>query len=175
MKARAFDPRRLDVELFAVQSGHLEGRWTLASFERLQSLPRDGAAFVEWRADGEYREVTVAAPEIWLRLRAAATVTLPCQRCLAPAEVSLDIERRFRFARDEAAAEALDAELEDDVLVLTRALDLHVLVEDELLLAVPLVPRHDSCPGGGPRLSAAAAAPSPFAALAALKTRGGAG
>jgi uncharacterized protein len=174
MKARAFDPRRLEVELFAAQAGHLEGRWALASFERLPSLPRDDA-FVEWQADGEQRVVAGAACEVWLRLRATATVALPCQRCLAPVEVPLDVDRRFRFARDEAAAEALDAELEDDVLALTHALDLQVLVEDELLLAVPLVPRHESCPDGGPPLQAGdAAAPSPFAALAALKTRGGA-
>ena len=59
------------------------------------------------------------------------------------------------------------------MLVLTRALDLHELVEDELILALPLVPRHDACPQP---LAAPATAeeplaerPNPFAALAALK------
>ena len=32
------------------------------------------------------------------------------------------------------------------MLALSRALDLRELVEDELLLALPLVPRHEVCP-----------------------------
>ena len=157
--------------MFARESAHLEGLWPLASFERLQ--PPLSAGDVTWLADGERRAVAGAETEVWLRLQAAATLTLPCQRCLAPVRLPLDVDRCFRFAPDEAAAEALDAELEDDVLALTRALDLHVLVEDELLLAVPVVPRHDMCPDGGPPMTSAEdAPPSPFAALAALKTRG---
>ncbi len=49
-------------------------------------------------------------------------------------------------AGGEEAAAALDAESDDDVLALESSLDLHALVEDELLLALPLVPRHDECP-----------------------------
>ena len=62
---------------------------------------------------------------------------------------------------------------EDDVLALTRALDLRELVEDELLLALPIVPRHEVCPEPLPQPADDAApaepAPHPFAALAALK------
>ena len=54
---------------------------------------------------------------------------------------------------------------------LTTALDLPMLLEDELLLALPLVPRHDVCPEPLPRAfrDEADAAERPFAALAALK------
>lgn len=173
MKARAFDPLRLDVERFARESARLDGRWLLASFERLPSLPGAGSPHAGWQADGERREVAGAEPEVWLRLRADATLALVCQRCLAPVELPIAVDRRFRFARDEAAAEALDTELDDDVLSLERTLDLHALVEDELLLAAPLVPRHDRCPDGGLPLAAddepGEAAPSPFAVLATLK------
>jgi uncharacterized protein len=62
------------------------------------------------------------------------------------------------------------------VLALPRWLDLHELVEDELLLALPLVPMHGRCPQALPMAvgvealeTAAEAAPRPFAALAGLK------
>jgi uncharacterized protein len=93
--------------------------------------------------------------------------------------VALQVERRLRFVHGEDAAAQLDAQSEDDVLALTRALDLRELIEDELLLALPIVPRHEVCaeplpvaidaeadaPAGDP-------APGPFAALAALKRDG---
>ena len=90
-------------------------------------------------------------------------------------------DKRVRFVRGEAQAEALDNEIEDDVLALPRALDLRELVEDELLLALPIVPRHDGdCPQPLPvpsdDLPAASAdepdggRPNPFAVLQSLKT-----
>ena len=88
--------------------------------------------------------------------------------------VPLHAERRVFFVQGEDAAEALDAESEDDVLALTPALDLADLIEDELLLALPLVPRHERCPEPlAPAFveddAAADPADHPFAALAALK------
>jgi uncharacterized protein len=85
------------------------------------------------------------------------------------------VDRRLRFVRDEAQAETLDAESEDDVLALPRWLDARELVEDEMLLALPLVPRHDRCPQPLP-MSAEVSAdeavsdrPNPFAVLQSLK------
>ena len=116
------------------------------------------------------------APQLWLHVAAQATLNLECQRCLQPVAVPLDVSRSFRFVHGEATAAELDADSEDDVLALTRALDLHELVEDELILALPLVPRHEVCtqplaaPGGDPE--PVEERPNPFAALAALKGQG---
>jgi uncharacterized protein len=89
-------------------------------------------------------------------------------------EVSAD--RWFRFAADEATAAALDDESEEDVLVLSSEFDLLMLVEDELLMALPLVPRHETCPvevklavQDADFAAADAVKPSPFAALASLR------
>ncbi len=175
MKPRAHDPLRLDVEPFAREAGHLEGRWPLGSLARLASWLTEAASDRElrWTADGERTERTGADDEIWLRLRADAPLAMTCQRCLGAIEVPIAIDRRLRFARDEAAAEALDAELDDDVLALTRSLDLRSLIEDELMLALPIVPRHERCPDDAPATLAPSEptdeVASPFAALAALK------
>jgi uncharacterized metal-binding protein YceD (DUF177 family) len=71
---------------------------------------------------------------------------MECQRCLTPVDVPLAVERSFRFVADEATAEALDDESEEDLLALSREFDLRELIEDELLMALPVVPRHDECP-----------------------------
>ncbi len=60
--------------------------------------------------------------------------------------VDLSVDRWFRFAATAEEAERLDDELDDDVLLVSTAFDLRDLTEDELLLGLPLVPRHETCP-----------------------------
>jgi uncharacterized protein len=178
-KPRAFNPAELDVEAFAKLAADLDGAWPLVSLERLaasvQPASADVPSQVFWQARGELRASRGAEPQIWLHLKAQAEVGMDCQRCLKPVPVPLSAERSFLFVRGEDVASELDADLEDDVLALTRSLDLRELIEDELLLALPLVPRHEVCPQPlqhvEPELEEDEA-PHPFAALAALK-RGG--
>jgi uncharacterized protein len=84
-------------------------------------------------------------PQIWLRLRTGTTMSLICQRCMLPVDVEVAVDRPFRFVADEATAAAEDDDAEEDVLALERDLDLLELVEDELLLGMPLVPHHPAC------------------------------
>ena len=183
MKTRPVDPTRLDVASFARDGGTLEGQTPLMSLERLSDSTHPDARPTEadmahWTAKGENRPVRGGQPEVWLHVAAQATVSLVCQRCLSPVEAPLDAHRSFHFVSDETTAAQLDADSEDDVLALTRSLNLVSLVEDELLLALPLVPRHEVCPEplpmshGDDEEGEEEAAPNPFAALAALK-RGG--
>lgn len=179
-RPRIFDPRKLDVRAFAEAGAELGGETPLAALPRLAegSLPGDAPAPARWRARGEQRPVTGGAPETWLHLQAEAQVPLECQRCLQPVSESLAVDRWFRFAASEDEAARLDEESEDDVLVASARFDLLELVEDELILALPLVPRHEICPQplplGAPEAAAEPAAderPNPFAALAALKKK----
>jgi len=172
MHPRSLDPQRLDVASFAADAAVLDGDFGIAGLPRLASseCPPDagvtdasGAAIpwasdetvptrrVRWHATGSLRPITGLPPEIWLELRADATLLLQCQRCLLPVATSVEVERNFRFVKDEDTAAALDDEIEEEVLALPRALDLRQLVEDEMLLALPLVPRHDQCPELLPR------------------------
>ncbi|WP_374674986.1 DUF177 domain-containing protein [Ideonella sp.] len=186
MSARPLDPTRLDVAAFAAAGGESSGHWPLATLPRLAGsvlAEETPEAAVHWQAEGEQRPVTGGEPEIWLHLTAQACLSMRCQRCLAPMPVGLDVDRWIRFVRGSAAAEALDADLEEDVLELPRLLDLRELVEDELLLDLPIVPRHETCPEPLPMGSApepdgagepsAESRPHPFAALAQLKKKPG--
>ena len=202
MRPSRHDPLRLDMAAFAADGSVLSGTWPGASLPRLaelQTAPQDSELpAVAWQAQGERRVVPVGESELWLTLQAQAPVWLTCQRCLQPMSAPLALDRRLRFVQGEAQAEALDAESDDDVLALNRWMSLRELVEDELLLGLPLVPRHAVCPQPLPvpvRLEAESdddrleddldtqppapadddppTKPNPFAVLAALKKGGG--
>lgn len=176
---KTHDPRHLDVKAFAQAQAQLQGTSALADLPRLaeEQLPGVEASVpVQWRLLGRTQAVAGGPDEIWLSLSAEAGLTLSCQRCLAPVLETVRAERDFRFVADEATAEALDDEAEEDLLVLDRDFDALALVEDELILSLPLVPRHAECPvplpqGQPPVDDPQEARPHPFAALAALKNR----
>ena len=94
-------------------------------------------------------------------------------------------DQEARFDAQVAQKEAGD---EEDVLALPRSLKVSELMEDELILALPLVPLHSVCPVPLPYLessetqasthitaddsAATADKPNPFAVLAQLKKKG---
>ncbi|BEU97659.1 DUF177 domain-containing protein [Acidovorax sp. DW039] len=178
---KEFSPDRLDIKAFAQAGGQLSGHDSLLKYERLaqeaKGLHPD--LLVDWKARGEVLLQPGGAGQIWLHLAVHASFPMECQRCLTPVDVPLDVERSFRFVADEATAEALDEDCEEDLLALSREFDLRELIEDELLMALPVVPRHDECPTAIPLAStdedfeaANAEKPNPFAALASLRKDG---
>jgi uncharacterized protein len=182
MKPRAFVPEKLDLAAFARDGASLDGEWPAASLERLADsgaaeAPAKDWPPVAWSLHGETRQPRGGKAQTWLQATARAQVALTCQRCLKPVEEHLDIDRWIRFVDTEAEAAELDADSDDDVLALPRHLDARELIEDELLLALPLVPRHEVCPeplshADDEAEPAEEERPNPFAKLAVLK-RGG--
>lgn len=177
---RSWNPRRLDARAFAEASGVMEGEEPLASFDRLFAESHaDGevGSLARWAVRGEIRPDAAGQPSVWMHLRAELDLPVGCQRCLGPVVVPLEVDRWFRFVADESTAEAEDDQSDEDVLALEPKPDLLALIEDELLMAMPLVPMHDICPqplslsaGAAPEQEALAEArPNPFATLARLK------
>lgn len=146
--SKDFTARKLDVRRFAEEGATLGGQEHVHAHDRLlaETQGRGGASVVTWTASGELRNPGHAHPEIWLHLKADAVLPLTCQRCLGSVDVPLAVDRQFRFVTGEETAAAQDEEAEEDVLALSRSFDLMELVEDELLMEVPLAPRHDVCP-----------------------------
>ena len=193
MRTKALNPQRLDVGPFAREDGHLEGQLPVPSLARVHASRPDGLAVpdgetVSWQVQGEMRKIPDGRTQPWLHLSASLSVTLQCQRCLGPVTAPVTVESDFRFVPTEAQAEAEDVDAEEEVLALPTRLNLVSLIEDEILLALPLVPRHDHCPQPlpmaagdiGEEVTADGTAepsgegtqerPHPFAALAALKS-----
>ena len=171
------DPRLLDIAALCRDAELLDGRLALADMGRLGSSlfgPVDALAAATWSAQAGHKPVAGGDPERWLHVAAQAEVSLQCQRCLQLMRQPLVVDRRYRFVRSEQEAERLDEVIEDEVLTLPGRLDLLALLEDELILALPIVPRHDgNCPQPLPMPSNPpddAPAPNPFAKLAALRT-----
>lgn len=176
--AKDFDPHRLDVRRFAEEGGELESSGRLPQYHRLAAETEAPAADTEvrWKARGELLHPGHVHPEIWVHLEAEAILPLMCQRCLNPVAVPLTVNRSFRFVADEATAAAEDDASEEDLLALSRSFDLVELVEDELLMEVPVGPRHEVCPepvkmaASDPGFEAAGARrENPFAVLGRLK------
>lgn len=194
MKARVFLPEKLDIKAFIEAEAQLAGETAVTVLSRLASAASPEADLarmpaVRWQAMGRLLPQRVGEPELWLDLDAQAELDMECQRCLHPVRERMSVSRSIRFARDEAEAARLDAESDDDVLAVSRQFHLLELIEDELIMAQPIVPRHEACPSdivnlmqddtetpvpGGARAEAEPAPeakPHPFAALAALKKR----
>ncbi|MBV5298452.1 MAG: DUF177 domain-containing protein [Rhodoferax sp.] len=170
-------PPRLDIKPAALAKRSLSGSSLLLNFERLtqetQGLGHENAlnwsAYLQLRADAAGQFVP------WLHLTINTVLPLTCQRCLGPVDMAIDIDRWFRFVETEAAAQKQDDASEEDLLVSSREFDLAGLIEDEVLMDLPLVPRHDICPVAV-KLAVADAdfvetpeKPNPFASLAPLK------
>lgn len=179
---RSWNPRRFDVLAFAEAGASLDGADALEGFERLlaeRHAEGTASSVVRWSARGEMRPDAGGRLVPWLHLLVTLDLSVVCQRCLGPVVVTLEVDRWFRFVADEATAEAEDDDSEEDVLALEPRPDLLALVEDELLMAIPLVPMHEQCPelltserakaGTGIQEAAPEQKPHPFAALAQLK------
>ncbi|MDB5947141.1 MAG: hypothetical protein JWQ33_2167 [Ramlibacter sp.] len=145
---KVFDARRLDVKAFAGEAASLAGEDQLGTHPRLmaETEGRGVDMPLTWSATGELRNPQHLHPEIWLRLRASTVLPLTCQRCLGPVEVRVEVDRPFRFVEDETTAMAQDDSSEEDLLALSRSFDLVELIEDELLMDLPVAPRHKVCP-----------------------------
>jgi uncharacterized protein len=134
MASQLQDP--LDVGQLAAQRTRLEHDYPLGGFTRLRdSLARpEGVAVVDFRfhSAGAY-------PALEGAVRARAW--LVCQRCLSEFETALESPVRVAFVGRDAEAGRVP-EAYDAVTAPGGHLALDEFVEDELLLAVPLVPMH---------------------------------
>ena len=177
-----FDPLRLNVAPFAQLGESHTGSAPLSRFERLmeETHGQGGQAPVGFALSGSTRTDSAGLDVPWIHLSAQATLSLVCQRCLGPVDVPVSFERDFRFVASEELAEVEDEESEEDVLVISKAFNVLELIEDELLMEMPPVPKHPNCPKPVKLQAAdanfdaeAAEKPNPFAVLQSLKKADG--
>ena len=77
-----------------------------------------------------------------LQVSISGEVGLTCQRCLGSMPYVVEVERTLYLARNEAELERLDALPDSDAIQAGERLSLVELVEDEVLLSLPLAPMH---------------------------------
>ena len=141
-------PNRVDVKSLATASGRLAGRELLHRLSRLNTelIGLTPQADVQWAAAFDLRTGADGQAQPWLSLGLKACLPQTCQRCLGDFSHAVDVAYEFRFVLTEKEAEEADDESEEDLLVLSKQFDLAELVEDELLMAIPLIALHEVCP-----------------------------
>lgn len=147
----------------------LEIRDTIAAsrFQRLSDILVSSENMLDYHLIGS----SSREGEPLLQLYVRGCLQLRCQRCLEPLDTKLDIASDFFIVSDESAIPSSEEEGDDkDYLVADAQLQVLSLIEDELLLALPLAPMHETehCSAGN-RLNELKPA-NPFAILEALKT-----
>ncbi|MDS4012857.1 MAG: YceD family protein [Candidatus Accumulibacter sp.] len=145
----------------------LDGDLAVSSLTRLHDLLAERSGTLVYHAAGGVG----SDGRSQLSLAIEGRLFLCCQRCLEALDYPVDLHSLLEFVDDEH--DLTQEELEDDsrdFLPNQQDLDVVELIEDEILLALPTVARHDDC-----RLPAAVAATddkvSPFSALAAARSR----
>lgn len=120
----------------------------VGDFERLAQEFVHPEAQLQFRVCGEQD----ARGRPRLRCAVSGNLNVECQRCLKPVAVAVDSERVLYLADGEEEADRLetvlaasDATAALEVIVVDQTLDLAAVVEDEVLLSLPLVPVHDEC------------------------------
>ncbi|MBM3367778.1 MAG: DUF177 domain-containing protein [Betaproteobacteria bacterium] len=155
-------PRRpvIDGLEFARAGSKLQASWPVSDFPRL----RDGLNADSGKIDCELEGIQENLGRRALRLRLSGTLQLTCQRCLGALAQAVRVDEVLLLAESQAEidAEPVNPEAPERILA-GREMQVHELVEDELVLALPIAPRHERCAGEKP--GAAATKQSPFAGL----------
>ncbi|NMG02042.1 YceD family protein [Azoarcus taiwanensis] len=151
---------------FAREARRLGGVVKVEAFRRLADALLDHAGEFEYVIVGEQG----ADGKPYLRLTAKGVLGMQCQRCLERVDWPVEVGRLLQLVP--VGAPIPDEELDIDAfdaIEATPGLDALELVEDELLLSLPIAPRHESCEQPRPRDGAEKE--SPFAALASLRRK----
>jgi uncharacterized protein len=140
------DPKALrSVDLLVSQTYSGQGFLALDALPRVAleaatSAADDGFA---WAVNTFFDGVTGGEPRLKMNLSLKGQMHLICQRCMQPCLVQIDESRQFVFLANEALADAFP--MEDDALeplVMSSQFDLLGTIEDEILLSLPLIPKH---------------------------------
>lgn len=148
----------------------VEGRVPLAALTRLHDYLVDSEGDVRFALDFGQDELRVP----YLEMRIDAELPLLCQRSLQRFLYPVQVVQRLGLIREEADEAALPPGYEPLLMPEDGMLQTIGLVEDELILAVPVVP---TMPGteamerDWPAQEAELERVNPFAALSALKNK----
>jgi uncharacterized protein len=140
------DPSALHrIDFCAPQSYQGTGFLEISALPRLAeeaSCLEPGDGF-HWQIKTHFANSPGSEPPQILELRLKGRIHLVCQICLQDCGLDLVQESRFVMVANEAEADAFP--MEDDQqepLVASQHFDLLELIEDEILLSLPLIPKH---------------------------------
>jgi len=133
------------VDFCAPQSYQGVGFLTIAQMPRLAeeaSTVHPGDGF-DWQMRTHFEDAPASDSHQILDLAINGRIHLICQRCLQDCAIDLDEKRRFILVSTEAEADdyPMDDEMQEP-LVASQHFNLLETIEDEILLSLPLIPKH---------------------------------
>jgi DUF177 domain-containing protein len=154
---------------FAKKALELHDIIAVSQFSRLQDVIASPEGMLDYRLVGGKGE----DGQLKLELSIQGNLQLGCQRCLEPFVFELNIASRFLVVPDESAIpiseEGFESVGDDDFLVAETHMQVFDLIEDEILLALPLAPRHEPAFCNASGALDELKKPSPFAVLQGWK------
>lgn len=175
-KSSASMPENISLSKWEDNGFEWQGDVAATQFERLASALSQEHEQSDLQLQSQlYRRNNV----LHLSFKVHGEVWLTCQRCLQPVAIDLTDDYDIALLDDESQERLIDEE--QDFLVLDeiveeqtpeRLLPFKKLIEDELLLKMPLAPKHDDCEMAVEQFGEIPEdedSENPFAALAALK------
>jgi uncharacterized protein len=158
---------------FASAGATQQGVLPVSGFPRLRDLLASDVGEVAYEVKGVRDE----RGRPGLRLSVRGTLQLRCQRCLEAMRFDVDEEQTLVLAATQAEIDADPADVQAPDRVLgSKDMAVRDLVEDELILALPYAPRHESCnaaPAQGKKEGKQEGKNSPFAGLRGMMRSGG--
>jgi uncharacterized protein len=151
---------------FALEGQRLQGNLPLSRLPRVAAELLDPAGSVSYELKGFVDGRGRPGIEVQTRARFA----LVCQRCLNGLDFDLDRHTRFMLVADEAALPELgEEETETEAVPIEAVASLDDLIEQEILLGLPIAPSHPDGVCTAPDRPQGAEPDSPFAVLRRLK------
>lgn len=132
-------PKTIDPIRIAKQGAHLEGQLSLHQCERLQAICDQADLQAQVTMD---LNTDIKANLPYIRGNIAATVNMICQRCNKPMQYDLDIPFLLSPTTSEKQSKNLPSEY-DPLVVHDEQVIVSEMIEDEILLALPMVVKHD--------------------------------
>ncbi len=129
----------IDSISFAQKSESLQGKIAVSNLQRVKSDLASSQGEIEFRVQG--RMDGRQRPNLTLSI--SGRLILTCQRCLADMAHLLNLKSQLVFVASETQLPNLGDEDEDiDVVVASYKVNILELLEDEIILALPLAPKH---------------------------------
>jgi uncharacterized protein len=158
----------IDAFEFSRLQERAKGELQIVDLARLANEAVDQSGILRWSLVGAADKF--GHPQLHLKID--GQINLVCQRCLATMSFDMASESELTLAADEGAADAIEVLIDDedaDVVVAGAAFDVIALIEDEALLALPLAPKHATCPVQEGVVPVVGEKVSPFSVLQKLK------
>ena len=126
---------------FARNKQVLHGKIAVASLPRLQDVVFSSDGVLEYELSGRMDQYG----KLSLHCEVKGTLQLNCQRCLGALAYQVGVKSDLILVKDEMALAEIDEdeEIEDiDVVLANPELDVLSLIEEEILLDLPMAPVH---------------------------------